>query len=56
VLDSYPVLKEYRNAIANLPEIAAFYRSAGFCRQPWKALGPFQVLAGLSLSLMPGQQ
>lgn len=25
VLDSYPVLKEYRNAIANLPEIAAFY-------------------------------
>jgi len=35
VLDSYPVLKEYRNAIANLPEIAAFYRSAGFCRRPW---------------------
>lgn len=26
LLDSYPVLKEYRNSVAALPEIAAFYR------------------------------
>ena len=26
LLDSYPVLKEFRNSIATLPEVAAFYR------------------------------
>lgn len=26
LLESYPVLKEFRNSIANLPEVAAFYR------------------------------
>jgi hypothetical protein len=25
ILDSYPVIKEFRNSIASLPEVAAFY-------------------------------
>jgi hypothetical protein len=26
LLESYPVLKEFRNSIATLPEVVAFYR------------------------------
>lgn len=28
LLDSYPVLKDFRNAVASVPEIAAYYSTA----------------------------
>lgn len=28
ILDSYPALKSFRNAVASVPEIAAFYAKA----------------------------
>lgn len=41
ILDSYPVIKEFRNSIASLPDVAAFYdketddiRSKGFKARP----------------------